>query len=114
MPVELLLKKITAEMVSSKYPASTLGLCVYMAKKDGDWLDASDIPAITLDENRHPVLLDEGGIMQVFEEMDVTKFINDTRYFGPNFEVGEGEVRVLVVNRTLRNARTYLVPSCLC
>ncbi|EGZ25609.1 hypothetical protein PHYSODRAFT_326600 [Phytophthora sojae] len=104
MPVELLLKKITAEMVSSKYPASTLGLCVYMAKKDGDWLDASDIPAITLDENRHPVLLDEGGIMQVFEEMDVTKFINDTRYFGPNFEVGEGEVRVLVVNRTLRNA----------
>ncbi|KAE9353758.1 hypothetical protein PR003_g3714 [Phytophthora rubi] len=60
-------------------------LLLFLAKKDGAWLDGVGAAAVALDGDGH---------LQGFEQMDPTLFINN---FGKNFGPAEGEVHVLVV-----------------
>ncbi|KAE9356722.1 hypothetical protein PF008_g3485 [Phytophthora fragariae] len=63
-------------------------LQLYLAKKDGIWLTSAGAASVALggDETLHG-----------FEKMDPTLFIKNPKYFGANFQPGEGEVHVLVV-----------------
>ncbi|KAE9265533.1 hypothetical protein PR003_g32430, partial [Phytophthora rubi] len=60
-------------------------LQLFLAKKDGRWLNWAEAEALTLDRD-----------LQRFEEMDPTLVIQNSNYFGDKFQPGEGEVHVLV------------------
>ncbi|KAE8890525.1 hypothetical protein PF005_g14388 [Phytophthora fragariae] len=69
-----------------------------MAKKNGAWLDKADEAAVTVDEaGAVPVMLDEHGNRQGFEQMDLSLGIKNSKHFRENFQPDEGQVHVLVV-----------------
>ncbi|GMF36487.1 unnamed protein product [Phytophthora lilii] len=61
----------------------------FLAKTEGGaWLDGAGAAAVALDERGHP----QGCV-----QMDPTLWIKNVKYFGDNFQPGEGQVHVLVV-----------------
>ncbi|KAG6618334.1 Crinkler (CRN) family protein [Phytophthora cinnamomi] len=64
-------------------------LQLFLAKTaDGAWLDGAGAAAVALDECGHP----QGCV-----QMDPLLWIKNVKYFGDNFQPGEGQVHVLVV-----------------
>ncbi|POM76216.1 Crinkler (CRN) family protein [Phytophthora palmivora] len=69
-------------------------LKLYMAKKeDKMWLNAADAAAVTLGGSSG--VLDERGNRHNFELMDSLLFLKNTKYFGANFQPGEGEIHLI-------------------
>ncbi|KAE9102560.1 hypothetical protein PF007_g14721 [Phytophthora fragariae] len=80
-------KAIKAENEDIKCPARELQL--FLAKTaDGAWLDGAGAAAVALDERGHP----QGCV-----QMDPLLWLKNVKYFGDNFQPGEGQVHVLVV-----------------
>ncbi|KAG3193876.1 hypothetical protein PC128_g9836 [Phytophthora cactorum] len=75
-------------------------LQLFLAKKDGNWLNGDDVAAVTLDEaadSAVPVLVDDRGNRHDFVKMDPSLWIKNPKLFGSNFQPEEGQVHVLVV-----------------
>ncbi|KAG3107626.1 hypothetical protein PI125_g12569 [Phytophthora idaei] len=68
-------------------------LQLFLAKTtNGAWLDGAGAAAVALNECGHP----QGTITKLVE-MDPLLWLKNTKYFGKNFQPGEGQVHVLVV-----------------
>ncbi|KAG3105523.1 hypothetical protein PI124_g4897 [Phytophthora idaei] len=107
------LKDAIKEKKMYQFPADELQL--FLAKTaDGAWLDGAGAAAVALDERGHP---------QGFVQMDPLLWLKNVKYFGDNFQPGEGQVHVLVVvqshvrvdigetgSRALKYKRTYSRP----
>ncbi|KAL3664767.1 hypothetical protein V7S43_019067 [Phytophthora oleae] len=85
--VDHLKKAIKAEK-PNKIKCDADELQLFLAKKDDVWLDGAGAAAVALDEHGHP---------QGFVQMDPLLWIKNVKYFGDNFQPGEGEIHVLVV-----------------
>ncbi|KAG2801399.1 hypothetical protein PC113_g24603 [Phytophthora cactorum] len=64
-------------------------LQLFLAKKHGAWLDGAGAAAVTLDE--------DGPLRGFGDQMDPTLWVKNAKYFGENFQPGEGQIHVLVV-----------------
>ncbi|KAG2958519.1 hypothetical protein PC119_g26985 [Phytophthora cactorum] len=64
-------------------------LQLFLAKKHGAWLDGAGAAAVTLDE--------DGPLRGFGDPMDPTLWVKNAKYFGENFQPGEGQIHVLVV-----------------
>ncbi|KAG2783694.1 hypothetical protein PC112_g24748 [Phytophthora cactorum] len=64
-------------------------LQLFLAKKHGAWLDGAGAAAVTLDE--------DGPLRGFGDQMDPTLWVKNAKYFGANFQPGEGQIHVLVV-----------------
>ncbi|KAG3131488.1 hypothetical protein PI126_g20036 [Phytophthora idaei] len=82
------LKKAIKEENSSTITCDAKDLQLFLAKKDGAWVDEDEAAAVTLDERGHP---------QGFKMMKSSLFLKNPKHFGESFHPGEGQVHVLVV-----------------
>lgn len=75
----------------------TPSLQLFLAKTmDGEWLSVTAAMAVAL-HTVIPVELDEHGRCQGFKWLNPTLRLNDSSYFGENFQPGDDQVHVLVV-----------------
>ncbi|KAG6943480.1 hypothetical protein JG687_00018433, partial [Phytophthora cactorum] len=82
------LKKAIKDQSDGLITAPWMKLQLFLAKKDGNWLNGDDVAAVTVDDrgNRHD-----------FVKMDPSLWIKNPKLFGSNFQPEEGQVHVLVV-----------------
>ncbi|KAG4036698.1 hypothetical protein PC123_g27734 [Phytophthora cactorum] len=81
------------DAIKGKKPDTIKGeadkLQLFLAKKHGAWLDGAGAAAVTLDE--------DGPLRGFGDPMDPTLWVKNAKYFGENFQPGEGQIHVLVV-----------------
>ncbi|KAG4043422.1 hypothetical protein PC123_g21111 [Phytophthora cactorum] len=81
------------DAIKGKKPDTSKGeadkLQLFLAKKHGAWLDGAGAAAVTLDE--------DGPLRGFGDQMDPTLWVKNAKYFGENFQPGEGQIHVLVV-----------------
>ncbi|KAG3047774.1 hypothetical protein PC122_g24015 [Phytophthora cactorum] len=84
-----LLKKAIKEEKPDTIKGEADKLQLFLAKKHGAWLDGAGAAAVTLDE--------DGPLRGFGDQMDPTLWVKNAKYFGENFQPGEGQIHVLVV-----------------
>ncbi|KAG2787307.1 hypothetical protein Pcac1_g3458 [Phytophthora cactorum] len=87
--VDDLKKEIKKEKPNDFKDVDADKLQLFLAKKHGAWLDGAGAAAVTLDE--------DGPLRGFGDQMDPTLWVKNAKYFGENFQPGEGQIHVLVV-----------------